>query len=783
MKNIFIFLLLVSGSLFGQSVTRDTIRVPGADSTTVIVITTTTTQGTGTATYTFPIRNTVTTYFKVPNGTGRANQLPTVSIGSVAAITLPVNSVNLISTSSDPDGSIVKYEWSRVSGSGQYTIQSSNTANTSVIGLAAGTHGFRLVVTDNDGGSASATVSVVVNPEIILPPGGNFQGFGSQTPGGTGQQVVHVTNLTASGSGSIAAAWGSNRTIVFDVSGTIKGWRMPGSGVSFLTLDGTTAPGNGITFEGSSTNRGNIFAFEGSNFNNIILKNFRVRGGVGAKDNDGDGINIVNGAHDIVLDHISTSGNNDGNLDITSGSRNITVQNCIIGPGLGYAGQTNSWWSGNTLIAYNGTQNLSVHHNLFVPKTSGGVGERAPYVHSSDGDSRYTLMVDFRNNAVVNWTQYGSGFGYNAGGHFINNYYKSSSNPNRAIDPNADPTGNQGDQANSQFYISGNVSGDGASFPAGKKTIPFNIPANAQVTTQSACDAATFIKANAGCRPLDAVDQALINQLVIQNCSGIPDPVACTGYTYSAWSACSNGVQSRTVTGTSPNGCTGTPLAQPVLTQTCSTDPNPDGYPGYTLVRSIPFDKASDINSNQLGRGGFSTFGGGSFRSEVRAADAAISSGWRSEQQYGDNETPKEGIYEYDWYGENWGSFDGGGHSVQWHPYTGGASANISLQNYGNRWDVTRAIGSTVTHQQNPPAHVSNRWYKIRWEVRFSTGSDGYIRLFVDGVQTYSHTGKNDDGSGQYFKLGQNRWPDGNGNSMQKTSVCYYKNLKIYKKN
>ena len=53
-----------------------------------------------------------------------------------------------------------------------------------------------------------------------------------------------------------------------------------------------------------------------------------------------------------------------------------------------------------------------------------------------------------------------------------------------------------------------------------------------------------------------------------------PSPVACTDYTYSAWSACgSNGQQTRTQIGTTPAGCTGTPTTQPVLTQACTPPP------------------------------------------------------------------------------------------------------------------------------------------------------------------------------------------------------------------
>src|ERR1700690_1758206 len=48
-------------------------------------------------------------------------------------------------------------------------------------------------------------------------------------------------------------------------------------------------------------------------------------------------------------------------------------------------------------------------------------------------------------------------------------------------------------------------------------------------------------------------------------------PVACTSFTYSAWSACqSNNTQSRTVSSSSPTGCTG---GSPVVTQSCNYVP------------------------------------------------------------------------------------------------------------------------------------------------------------------------------------------------------------------
>jgi hypothetical protein len=219
----------------------------------------------------------------------------------------------------------------------------------------------------------------------------------------------------------------------------------------------------------------------------------------------------------------------------------------------------------------------------------------------------------------------------------------------------------------------------------------------------------------------------------------------------------------------------------------------PPPVTGYTLNYSNGYDKSTDINSNQLGRGSISTTtfktGTGSFRSEVRAGDPPISSGWRSEQQYdGTTYNPIEGAVEYDVYYENWKdvSNDGGGHSIQWHPNTGSASAIISLQNYNNKFDVVRSIAGTNYHQNGIlRSVVSNKWYHMRWEFKWTTGNGGYVRLFMDNESTpyFSFTGQTADGSGQYLKVGQNRWPWTNGANMGFTTVCYYDNLKIYKKN
>ncbi|MGZ5285646.1 MAG: PKD domain-containing protein, partial [Flavisolibacter sp.] len=98
-------------------------------------------------------------------GTPPVNQAPVARAGNDAAITLPVNSTTLNgTTSTDPDGSISQYTWSKISGPAQFAFSNANSASTTVSNLAAGTYVFRLTVLDNGGKTSTDDVSVVVNP-------------------------------------------------------------------------------------------------------------------------------------------------------------------------------------------------------------------------------------------------------------------------------------------------------------------------------------------------------------------------------------------------------------------------------------------------------------------------------------------------------------------------------------------------------------------------------------------------------------------------------------------
>jgi ribosomal protein L14 len=102
-----------------------------------------------------------------------ANQAPTANAGSDITLTLPLNSTILTGSGYDPDGTIVSYAWSWVSGPATYTLVNPNAAATGLNGLIQGTYVFRLTVTDNSGATATDVVTVIVSPSTNQAPTAN----------------------------------------------------------------------------------------------------------------------------------------------------------------------------------------------------------------------------------------------------------------------------------------------------------------------------------------------------------------------------------------------------------------------------------------------------------------------------------------------------------------------------------------------------------------------------------------------------------------------------------
>jgi len=97
------------------------------------------------------------------------NQPPTANAGSNQSIKLPVNSITLTGSGIDPDGSIVSFSWSKTGGPA-CTLTNENTATLNVSNMVEGTYTFRLTVTDNNGATGFAQVTVIVLPATINTP-------------------------------------------------------------------------------------------------------------------------------------------------------------------------------------------------------------------------------------------------------------------------------------------------------------------------------------------------------------------------------------------------------------------------------------------------------------------------------------------------------------------------------------------------------------------------------------------------------------------------------------
>lgn len=101
-------------------------------------------------------------------GVTTVNAVPVVSAGADQMITLPTTSLKLTGTASDPDGNIVSYSWSHVSGPARATLTNANAASVSVSGLTVeGFYVYKLTVTDNKGAIAWDKVGVTVKGTVV----------------------------------------------------------------------------------------------------------------------------------------------------------------------------------------------------------------------------------------------------------------------------------------------------------------------------------------------------------------------------------------------------------------------------------------------------------------------------------------------------------------------------------------------------------------------------------------------------------------------------------------
>jgi len=335
-------------------------------------------------------------------------------------------------------------------------------------------------------------------------PATGTQGFGASTPGGSAGAIVRVTNLSNSGPGSLReAVSGGNRTVVFDVAGTIDLTSEITIRSSFTTVDGLSAPAPGITLR----NAGLIVRGPG---HDIIIRGLRVRN---ARQ---DGIWVTDAASNVLIEHVSVHNSFDGNIDITrDGTRDVTVAWSVLAEPAGE--------EKNMLIAFLPTR-VSLHHNLFI-----AAQQRNPQVTFDDSDARSRdtdTTLDMRNNLLWNWRGgYGARIRYGARANVINNYFAAAGGDARDAlvvcrglandSPCYDDTTNV-----ARAFVRGNVSADGVSVDSeGTEAAPFPAPEiDADAARAAACD----VLAGAGVRPLDVIDESYL--AMVRLVCGTPPP-------------------------------------------------------------------------------------------------------------------------------------------------------------------------------------------------------------------------------------------------------------------
>ncbi len=259
------------------------------------------------------------------------------------------------------------------------------------------------------------------NSQQLAFPGA--EGFGAYATGGRGGTVVHVTNLNASGPGSLADAVSQpNRTVVFDVGGVIDITGQNLTIASNLTIAGQTAPGEGITIYG-----GRVIM---SNSSNVIMRYIRMRGSISMPE---DKCTLtMDYCDNVILDHCSISWGRWDNVHIKD-ANNITYQNCIISEGI----EPQRFGA-----ITDGTRNWTISHCLWTNNKS-----RNP---------KMKCYLQYYNNVVYN---YGIGI---VGGHSAADNYQDVMNNYFITGPSSGSSNKYFDQwtETDHLYSTGNYTDD-----------------------------------------------------------------------------------------------------------------------------------------------------------------------------------------------------------------------------------------------------------------------------------------------------------------------------------
>jgi choice-of-anchor C domain-containing protein len=129
------------------------------------------------------------------------------------------------------------------------------------------------------------TIIAEIVTNLYFPAFPDAQGAGRSAQGGRYGDVYHVTTTSDSGPGSLRAAVNAtNRTVVFDIAGTITLASPLIIANSYLTIAGQSSPGGGITVAGDMTTV--------QSAHDVIIRDVRFRPGNVVANANTNGLNI-----------------------------------------------------------------------------------------------------------------------------------------------------------------------------------------------------------------------------------------------------------------------------------------------------------------------------------------------------------------------------------------------------------------------------------------------------------------------------------------------------------
>ncbi|MGI9509401.1 MAG: hypothetical protein ACR2QJ_08630 [Geminicoccaceae bacterium] len=264
-------------------------------------------------------------------------------------------------------------------------------------------------------GWACSQSSVTDAKEIKAFPGA--LGHAASAIGGRGGAVIEVTNLNDGGAGSLRDCIGAvgPRTCVFRVAGYIDLLRPLEIRNPYIRIAGQTAPEGGITLRAGPGLTATGFLVR---THDVVLQFMRVRPGKGDFDGirqSGDALGLRDGAHKVILDHLSLSWGNDEVL--SSWTRrgpvgDVTISNNLVAEGLNYAKHGVGILIGSDYDdACNDSGTVDLVRNLVMSHTN-----RFPYAKIA--------KLRIINNIFYNWSKEATRLDGGVHVDIVGNYYR-----------------------------------------------------------------------------------------------------------------------------------------------------------------------------------------------------------------------------------------------------------------------------------------------------------------------------------------------------------------------